>query len=65
MKKKKRIRDLEERVRLLEEYVNNENARRIEELRAAIKQAKLNADTKDLTPGTVSTKNPTSPFYPC
>lgn len=62
MKKKKRIRDLEERVRLLEEYVDNENKRRIEELRAAIKQAKLNADTKDLAPGTVSTKNP---FYPC
>ena len=39
MKKKKRIRDLEERVRLLEEYVDNENARRIEELRAAIKNA--------------------------
>lgn len=65
MKKKKRIRDLEERVRLLEEYVDNENKRRIEELRAAIKQAKLNADMKDLDPGTTTTKNPTSPFAPC
>ena len=65
MKKKKRIRDLEERVRLLEEYVNNENARRIEELRAAMKQAEFGVRMKDLDSGTTTTKNPTLPFSPC
>lgn len=40
MSKRKKIKNLEKRVKLLEEYVNNENARRIEELRAAIKNAK-------------------------
>lgn len=39
MSKRKKIKNLEKRVKLLEEYVNNENARRIEELRAAIKIA--------------------------
>ena len=39
MSKRKKIKNLEKRVKLLEEYVNNENARRIEELRAAIKNA--------------------------
>ena len=65
MKKKKRIRDLEERVRLLEEYVNNENARRIEELRAAMKQAEFGVRMKDLDSGTTTTKNSTTPFCLC
>jgi predicted nucleic acid-binding Zn-ribbon protein len=39
MSKRKKIKDLEKRVKRLEEYVDNENARRIEELRAAIKNA--------------------------
>ena len=65
MKKKKRIRDLEERVRLLEKYVNNENARRIEELRAAMRQAEFGVRMKDFDSGTTTTKNSTLPFSPC
>ena len=39
MGKRKKIKNLEKRVKRLEEYVDNENARRIAELKAAIKNS--------------------------
>lgn len=65
MKKKKRIRDLEERVRSLEEYVDNRRIEELRELRAAMRQAEFSARMKDPDPGTTTTKNPTLPFSPC
>ena len=49
----------------IEKYVNNENARRIEELRAAMRQAEFGVRMKDFDSGTTTTKNSTLPFSPC